>query len=123
MKALALAAVVCCCVTGGVVAAELEGESLRKTVAGKTVHLDTPLGTLPILYRPDGTMAGKSVQLAYYTGSVQDRGIWWIVRDKLCQKWASWLEGKSYCFSLHQNGNSVQWRRNDGLTGTATIGR
>ena len=30
---------------------QLEGETLRKAIAGKTVHLETPVGAVPISYR------------------------------------------------------------------------
>jgi hypothetical protein len=102
---------------------QLEGDNLRKAVAGKTVSLQTPLGGLPISFRIDGTMHAKTVDLAHYTGSTQDRGIWWVVADKLCQRWNTWLGGKSYCFTLRRQGRTVQWTRNDGLTGIATIRR
>jgi hypothetical protein len=99
-------------------------EALRKTVAGKTVHLATPLGGLPISFRADGTMSGKAGSLAAYTGSERDRGRWWVVADKLCQRWNSWLGGKAYCFTLRrQGGGTVHWVRSDGLSGTATIVR
>lgn len=101
----------------------LEGDALRKAVAGKTVSLETPLGGLPINFRHNGTMHAKTVDLAYYTGSTQDRGVWWVAANKLCQRWNTWLGGKAYCFTLRQEGRSVQWTRNDGLTGVATIRR
>jgi hypothetical protein len=68
-------------------------------------------------------MRGKAENLAAYTGSTQDSGIWWIAANKLCQRWQRWLDGKPYCFTLQQQGRAVQWTRNDGLTGTATIRR
>ena len=112
------------CVASGVAAAEVEAEgALRKIVSGRTIELNTPLGGLPISYRMDGTMRGKAENLAYYTGSTQDSCIWWITSNKLCQRWHKWLDGKSYCFTLQQQGRAVQWTRNDGLTGTATIRR
>ena len=102
----------------------LEGDGLRKAVSGKTVHLETPLGSLPINYRMNGTMQSSTIQLAAYTGSTRDRGTWWIAADKLCQRWNNWLEGKSHCFRLRQQGEkTVQWTRDDGLTGVATIRR
>jgi len=109
----------------GALAAEGEpkGQELRKIVSGRTIELNTPLGGLPISYRMDGTMRGKAESLAAYTGSIQDSGIWWIAANKLCQRWQKWLDGKSYCFTLQQQGRAVQWTRNDGLTGTATIRR
>jgi hypothetical protein len=111
-------------VCGPALAAEqLEGDALRKAVAGKTVSLETPLGGLPISFRHNGTMHSKTEELAYYTGSTQDRGIWWVAANKLCQRWNTWLGGKQYCFTLRQAGRSVQWTRNDGLTGVATIRR
>jgi hypothetical protein len=102
---------------------QLEGNTLRKAIAGKTVSLETPLGGLPINFRHNGTMQAKTVELAYYTGSTQDRGVWWVVANKLCQRWNNWLGGKAYCFTLRQQGRRVEWTRNDGLTGVATIRR
>jgi len=101
----------------------LVGDTLRKVVAGKTVHLETPLGSLPINYKNNGTMQASTIQLAAYTGSTRDRGTWWVVADKLCQRWNNWLGGRSHCFTLRQQGESVQWTRDDGLSGVATIGR
>jgi hypothetical protein len=103
--------------------AHLDNTALRKTIEGKTVQLATPLGGLPINYRPDGTMFGKAGILASYTGSDHDRGRWWVVANKLCQRWNTWLGGKSYCFRLRQNGETVHWTRSDGLSGVATIAR
>ena len=51
----------------------------------------------------NGTMH-SDCQLAAYTGSTHDRGIWWVAADKLCQRWNNWLGGKSYCFTLRQQG-------------------
>lgn len=99
----------------------MDSGALHAAVAGKTVSLNTPLGALPIVYRGDGTMWGKAGVLAVYTGSERDRGRWWVVADKLCQRWTTWLGGKSYCFRLRQDGAVVHWTRNDGLSGTATI--
>jgi hypothetical protein len=104
-------------------AEQLEGDALRKAVAGKTIDLQTPLGGLPIKFRTDGTMHSKTIQLAHYTGSTQDTGIWWVAANKLCQRWERWLEGRSYCFTLRQSGRQVQWTRSDGLTGVATVRR
>lgn len=103
---------------------QMDSAALRKAVAGKTVHLATPLGGLPINYRADGTMSGSAGALASYTGSERDRGRWWVVADKLCQRWNTWLAAKSYCFRRReQGGRIVHWTRNDGLSGVATITR
>jgi len=66
---------------------QLQGEALHNAVAGKTVYLATPLGALPIRFRIDGTMLGRAGDLAYYTGSAQDKGRWWVAAEKLCQRW------------------------------------
>lgn len=102
---------------------QLAGDALRKAVAGKTVSLETPLGALPISFRIDGSMQATAGDLAAYTGSGQDHGRWWIAADRLCQRWNKWLGGRSYCFTLRQQGRSVHWTRSDGLTGMATIRR
>jgi hypothetical protein len=102
---------------------EMTGEALRKALAGKTIHLSTPLGGLPISFRADGTMWGTAGGLASYVGSERDRGRWWIAANQLCQRWNTWLDGQSYCFRLRQHGRTVHWTRNDGLSGVATITR
>jgi hypothetical protein len=127
VRGLAIAAAMATAAGAGI-ASETDGErmdsgALRTAVTGKTVQLATPLGALPISYRADGTMSGSAGHLAAYTGSARDRGRWWIVANKLCQRWNTWLGGKSYCFRLHQEGATVHWTRNDGLSGVATIVR
>lgn len=99
----------------------LEGDALRRVIAGKTVSLVTPMGGLPISYRADGTMQGRAGALADYAGAARDSGKWWIVADRLCQRWNNWLGGTSYCFRLRQQGASVHWTRDDGVSGVATI--
>ena len=122
--AVALAIALTVASVGHANAAEaLAGAVLQQTVAGKTIHLSTPFGALPISYRSDGSISGVAGKLAQYTGSPTDSGTWWISGDKLCQKWNTWLNAKSYCFSLRQDGRNVEWTRNDGVSGSATITR
>ena len=102
---------------------KLQGDTLKKAVSGKTVHLATPLGTLPIRFRMNGTMSGTAGDLAAYTGSAADSGRWWVSSEKLCQRWQTWLDRKIFCFSLRQEGKIVHWVCNDGLSGKATIVR
>jgi hypothetical protein len=101
----------------------LSGDALKAAVSGRTVRLETPFGGLPISYRPDGSMTGAAGSLASYTGSSADQGTWWVAKDKLCQRWDKWLDGKSYCFTLRRDGSVVHWTRNDGQSGVATIAR
>ncbi len=102
-------------------AARLADDALREMIAGKTVHLDTPLGTLPITYKDDGTMTGKAGALALHLGSLSDRGRWSVKGDQICQKWLKWFSGESNCIKVNIDGRKVTWRRDDGFSGTATI--
>ena len=102
---------------------QLQGSTLQKAVAGRTVYLATPLGSLPIRFRIDGSMSGRAGDLAPYTGSAQDSGRWWVAAERLCHRWQTWLGGKTYCFTLRQQGKTVHWVRNDGMSGTAIIAR
>lgn len=49
---------------------ELAGETLRSTVAGKTVFLATPVGSLPINYRSNGTMTGRAAPRIWRSSQV-----------------------------------------------------
>ena len=101
----------------------LTGDAVREAVVGKTVDLDTPLGTkITIHYRDNGLMSGTAgAALAMYLGSSSDRGRWWVENGRLCQKFFKWLEGEASCLRLRQDGRRIAWTRDDGKTGTATI--
>jgi hypothetical protein len=43
---------------------KLTGEALRQAVSGRTVLLETPIGSFPIRYRRDGTMTGQAPALS-----------------------------------------------------------
>jgi len=97
-------------------------ENLKAMVAGKTVHLDTPFGVaIPITYHANGLMSGKAGILEYFLGAQVDRGRWWVSNGKLCQKWFKWLDAQPSCMRLKQDGDKIIWRRDDGLSGTASI--
>jgi hypothetical protein len=103
----------------------LAGDELRRAVSGKTVHLNVSGFELPIRYAAGGRMSGKmgagAASLSLHE-RVSDTGRWWIKDDQLCQRWTSWMEGKSYCYKLTRQGKTVQWVRNDGRSGTAWLG-
>jgi hypothetical protein len=105
--------------------ASLSGDELRKAVSGKTVYLRISGFELPIRYSPGGSMSGRmgavAATLARGDGA-SDRGKWWVSGSQLCQQWTSWMEGKSYCYTLTRRGHSVSWVRNDGRSGSARIG-
>jgi len=103
----------------------LSGSELRQAVTGKTVYLDVSGFELPIRYLGNRRMSGSMGTVAA-TLSIGDRasddGRWWIEANQLCQRWTSWLAGKTYCYKLTRRGETVQWLRNDGHSGTARIG-
>ncbi len=102
--------------------ATLANEALRQLATGKTVHLESPYGTLPVTFKEDGTLAGKaSGALALYLGSTTDRGRWSVKGDRICQKFFKWFAGETHCMRVKMDGRRITWRRDDGLTGTATI--
>jgi hypothetical protein len=99
----------------------LAGDNLRQMVTGKTVVIDTPMGSIPISYRDNGTMTGRAQGMTGYALNPRDSGRWWIKSDQLCQKWQSWLDGRTYCITVRKIGSTVHWRATDGRTGTAMI--
>jgi hypothetical protein len=103
----------------------LAGDELKTAISGKTVYLNISGFELPIVYSPNGRMKGTmgAVAASFSRGDgSSDRGKWWVDNDQLCQKWTSWMDGRSYCYKLTRNGNVVNWVRNDGHSGTARIG-
>ena len=66
-------------------------------------------------------MSGKAGVLAYFLGAESDRGRWWVSNGKLCQKWFKWLDAQPNCMRLSKEGHRLFWRRDDGMSGTATI--
>jgi hypothetical protein len=122
---LALGASLADAATASTKSASLAGEELRKAVSGKTVYLKISGFELPIRYAASGSMTGSmsTVAAALARGDgASDRGKWWIAGDQLCQRWTSWMDGKSYCYQLTLKGTSVRWVRNDGRSGTARSG-
>ena len=128
VKQFLLTAVFSALALGAALAAEtasLSGDELRKAVSGKTVYLRISGFELPIRYSPGGSMSGRmgavAATLARGNGA-SDRGKWWVSASQLCQRWSSWMDGKTYCYKLTRNGSTVRWVRNDGHSGTARIG-
>ena len=102
----------------------LSADELRRAVAGKTVYLDVSGFELPIRYLDHGRMSGRmgTVAATLSVGDpVSDSGVWWIEANQLCQRWTNWLEGLTHCYRLTHQGDSVQWFRDDGHSGTARI--
>jgi len=113
-------------VAAGVAVADpqmLSGDDLRRTVAGRTIVLDTPVGGVPILYQSNGGLTGKATGMPgnLMSGPREDQGRWWIAANEICQQWNAWLDGRKYCYRMRVDGKLVHWRRSDGRTGTARI--
>ncbi len=103
----------------------LSGEALRKVVSGRRIYLAVPLGgELPLFYRPDGHLdgSGEAAGLGRFLAP-SDSGRWWVDGNRICQKWQSWYDGKTFCFTLKVlAGDHVAWDRDDGQKGIARIG-
>ncbi|MDB5643462.1 MAG: hypothetical protein JWN07_2779 [Hyphomicrobiales bacterium] len=112
--------------TGALAQTLLTGAALDRTVSGRRIFLATPLGgEFPLNYYADGRVDGQG-EAAGMGRFVRpnDSGKWWVSGQKLCQKWTNWYDGKVFCFTLQKVGeDKLAWRRDDGLEGTARIGR
>lgn len=111
------------CLSTAATGEALTGEDLQRAVAGKTVHVNTPMGEVPIRYSANGGISGRT-QLALLDGetTTSDRGRWWIAGHKLCIRWQRWMGAAQHCFTMERTGaKTVRWHRDDGATGTARI--
>jgi hypothetical protein len=102
----------------------LDGAALRRLIKGKRVYLAAPLGgEFPLFYRADGIVdgTGEALGLGKFL-KPSDQGRWWVESNRLCQRWASWYDGKIFCFTARQTGpTAIEWQRDDGFSGSARI--
>ncbi len=98
--------------------ASISRNKTRQTIrqSGKTVHIAMPIGSFPIRYQSNSTMAGQAP-----VSAEKNLGNRWVADDHLCQRWYRWRDAKQYRFKLQRVGATVYWPRNDGLSGSATI--
>ncbi len=105
---------------------QLRTDEIRELVTGRRIYLATPLGgEIPLFYRPDGRVdgSGEAVGLGRWL-KPKDSGRWWVEQNRLCQQWQSWYDGERMCFTLSRAGeNKVSWRRDNGESGLARVGR
>ena len=120
-SACRLAAVAICAVLAAAPskASELSGNELEELLAGNTLYLSAPFGSLPITYSPTGSMVSRSMAMALFSGVYEDRGQWRIADNRLCQRWTLWNDGKEQCFAITRKDGKLHWRSDDGMTGTA----
>ncbi len=100
----------------------LTGSQLKSVIKGQVIHLSTGLGTMPIHYRSNGTMAGSSPKLAKFVGHSSDNGRWWVRGRQLCQKWKRLFEGRSICYRVRKSGRTIYWN-GGGHSGSAFLSR
>jgi hypothetical protein len=102
--------------------ARLSGQTIKETLAGAVIEIDTPAGTtIPVRFSRRGLVSGEARGLAAVLGAARDRGRWWVAGDRLCVKWFRWFESEVRCIDLHQDGARLFWRGPEGRSGTATI--
>jgi hypothetical protein len=104
---------------------QIKGETIRKMISGKRIYLAAPLGgEFPLYYQPDGRVDGTGEALGI--GRLirpSDSGRWWIAGDSMCQRWQTWYEGRTICFTLYNLGsNKLRWNQDNGDTGVARLG-
>ena len=103
----------------------LAGSALDRAVSGRRIYLATPLGgEFPMNYYRDGRLdaQGEASGLGRWARP-QDSGRWWVDGSRLCQKWTSWYDGRTFCFVLRPvDEKRLAWERDDGLSGIARIG-
>jgi hypothetical protein len=102
--------------------ARLSGKTIKETLAGAMIEIDTPAGTtIPVRFSRRGLVSGEARGLASILGAARDRGRWWVAHDQLCVKWFRWFEAEVRCIDLHKDGARLFWRGPEGRSGTATI--
>lgn len=105
---------------------QLQGGEIKQLVSGKRIYLAAPIGgEFPLFYRPDGQVdgSGEAIGLGRFL-KPKDKGRWWVRGDSLCQKWETWYEGRTMCFTLTDlGGNRLRWVQDNGDSGVARIGR
>ena len=72
-------------------------------ISGKTVYLRISGFELPIRYSPNGSMSGRmgAVAATLARGDpASDCGKWWVSGSQHSSAGLSWMEGKSYCYTV-----------------------
>jgi len=122
-KRMIFAALACAMLNYPAVAEALDGESIKQTIADRTVTLSTMGFSFPLFYASNGAVTGDGTEsgLAKYF-TPKETGRWWVENDKLCQKFPTWYKGKTWCFELQKvDAKRLNWTRDDGFSGKARI--
>ena len=104
---------------------QLDGQEIKNRIAGKTVFLATKWGIeFPLTYRQNGKVTGdgNGTGLGKFFAP-RETGKWWVTGNRMCQKFPTWYDGRTFCFKLRETGDdSLIWNRDDGASGTARVG-
>lgn len=125
IRPITLAAILAVATSGSAFASNLNSEQIKEVISNKKVVLKTTWGAFPLRYDADSRVTGdgSGVGLARFF-TPKETGSWWVTSNKLCQKFPTWYDGKTFCFSLEKAGsNKLRWRRDDGYSGTAVVQR
>ena len=97
---------------------------IQSKVIGKRVLLATRFGVeFPLVYNRNGKVAGdgSGTGLGKFFAP-KETGRWWIRGNELCQKFPTWYDGRTQCFTLNDIGDrKLIWKTKDGRSGTARI--
>lgn len=102
----------------------LEGQELRSLISGKRVYLETPYGVeFPLYYQVDGSVTGDGTDLGLARFfAPRETGEWWVDGNNLCQRFPTWYDGETSCFTIQRTGDvTLEWTRDDGQSGSARI--
>lgn len=102
----------------------LNPAEIKQTVIGKRVLLATRFGIeFPLVYKTNGSVAGdgSGTGLGKFFAP-KETGKWWIKGQELCQKFPTWYNGRTQCFTLERlGGNKLKWKSKDGRSGIARL--
>ncbi len=104
-------------------AGDMSGGDIKAKITGKRVVLSSVGLEFPLFYNSNGRVTGdgSSVGLSKFFAP-KETGKWWIADNQLCQKFPTWYKGQTFCFKLQLAApNRLNWRRDDGYTGSAEI--
>ena len=123
LASLVVAAGLSLTAAGSAQAQQVEGDTLRTLVEGKTIFLETPFGEFPLVYNADGSVTGDGTDLGlarYF--APRETGQWWIEGPNLCQQFPTWYDGEASCFVIEKTSETtINWQRDDGQAGKARI--
>lgn len=104
-------------------AGDMSSSDIKANISGKKVVLSTVGLEFPLFYNSNGRVTGdgSSVGLSKFFAP-KETGKWWVANNQLCQKFPTWYKGQTFCFTLQLAGpKMLNWRRDDGYTGSAKI--